>query len=303
MKSLLKLAALPAVLLAMALPALAHNGVHILDPYARVIGKTGAIFFMIDNHEKQEDVLLSATSPDAADVSLMNDHQDANGVMKMIAVPDGLAVAGGAVRTLGGAGDHVMLSGFTHKIKNGDVLTVILTFKNAGQVTVAVPVTNARSTDPTMGPTPHDAESVDLGGDDDEAPLKVKTSGPMSTAVANLTPDQTEIVAVMRAQYDKPDAPLTVDPIVVMGDNAVASWAQGDMGGRALLARKDGAWAIVLCGGSDLRLPDFLAAHGVADAAMLSQMFNAAEDQMGAGKVALSSKFPTVVMMSTPVKN
>ncbi len=177
MTSLLKLAALPAVFLALALPAIAHNGVHILDPYARVIGPTGAIFFMIDNHEPQGDVLLSATSPDASAVSLMNDHQDANGVMKMNAIPDGFAIAAGAMRTLGGAGDHVMLAGFTHKIKNGDLVTVVLTFKNAGQVTVSVPVDNARSTDPTMGPTPHDAESVDLGGDDAEPALKVKTSG------------------------------------------------------------------------------------------------------------------------------
>jgi hypothetical protein len=36
---------------------------------------------------------------------------------------------------------------------------------------------------------------------------------------------------------------------------------------------------------------------------MLSQMFNTVEDQMGADKVAFSSKFPQVVMMSTPPAN
>ena len=75
------------------------------------------------------------------------------------------------------------------------------------------------------------------------------------------------------------------------------------LGGRALLARKDGVWSITLCGGPDLRAPEFLAANGVKDADMLSQMFNTIEDQMGADKVAFSSKFPQVVMMSTPPAN
>jgi hypothetical protein len=75
------------------------------------------------------------------------------------------------------------------------------------------------------------------------------------------------------------------------------------MGGRALLALKDGVWSITLCGGPDLRAPEFLAANGVKDADMLSQMFNTVEDQMGADKVAFSSKFPQVVMMSTPPAN
>ena len=35
------------------------------------------------------------------------------------------------------------------------------------------------------------------------------------------------------------------------------------MAGRALLRRTDGAWAVVLCAGPDLRTEDFLAQHGV----------------------------------------
>lgn len=46
---------------------------------------------------------------------------------------------------------------------------------------------------------------------------------------------------VMMATFDKPEAPLTVDPVTVRGDLTVAGWAQGDMGGRALLRREEGA--------------------------------------------------------------
>ena len=110
--------------------------------------------------------------------------------------------------------------------------------------------------------------------------------------------DTDAIIAIMKAQFDTPENPLSVDPVVVEGDNALASWAQGDKGGRALLARRDGQWQIVLCGGEDLRMPAFLGEHGVSAAETLSQMYNAAEDGLGADKVALSSSFQGVVMIS-----
>ena len=61
-----------------------------------------------------------------------------------------------------------------------------------------------------------------------------------------------------------------------------------------------GVWQVILCGGPDLRMPAFLAQHGVTAAETLSQMFNAAEDGLGADKVALSSSFEGVVMITEP---
>jgi hypothetical protein len=207
----------------------------------------------------------------------------------MADAPDGFSIPAGGERVLASAGDHVMLMSLTRSLKAGDTVSLVLTFEKAGEVHLSLPVDNTRKTPPGMGPTPHDAQS----GHAAATPLQ-------STA---LTTDQKAIIDVMKAMFDKPEAPLSVDPVVVMGDAALASWAQGDMGGRALLARKDGLWSITLCGGPDLRAPEFLAANGVQDAEMLSQMFNAVEDEMGADKVAFSSKFPQVVMMSTPPAN
>lgn len=144
-----------------ALPAAAHNGVHIIDPFARVIGPSGAAYFRIVNHSATEDTLISATSPDAGMVMLMNDHQDANGVMKMEEMPDGMTTGGEDEHMLGSAGDHVMLMDLTRKIKDGDKITLVLTFKIAGQVTVTVPVDNKRTADPGAGPTQYDAESAE----------------------------------------------------------------------------------------------------------------------------------------------
>jgi periplasmic copper chaperone A len=61
------------------------------------------------------------------------------------------------------------------------------------------------------------------------------------------------ITHVMKAQFDTPDNPLTVEPVTVGGDFAVAGWRQGDKGGRALLRMVDGNWSIHLCSGDGLK--------------------------------------------------
>ena len=145
----------------LALPAAAHDGVQVIDPYARVFGPSGAVYFRIVNHETTEDVLLSASSPDAGMVMLMNNHADASGVMKMSEVPDGLVVPAENQRLLASAGDHVMLMSLTRKLKDGDKITLILTFQHAGAVTVTLPIDNKRRAESGPGPTEFDAGSPD----------------------------------------------------------------------------------------------------------------------------------------------
>lgn len=289
MKSLLAcalLAAAPAFALAPSF-ALAHEGVHVTDPFARFIGPSGAAYFRLTNHAAADDRLIAASSPDAGMVMLMSNAADANGVMKMSNL-DAIDLPGESSHDLAPEGDHVMLMEPTHPVKDGDTVALILTFEHAGQVTVTVPVMNKRMDPPGAGPTGFDAASGDHA---EVAP------GAMSTPE---DADKAAIVATMKAMFDKPEAPLTVDPVVVMGDAALASWAQGDMAGRALLAKVEGQWSITLCAGPDLRDAAFLAQNGVAEADHLSMMFNAAEDAQGAAAVARFSSFDQVVMMSTP---
>jgi hypothetical protein len=80
-------------------------------------------------------------------------------------------------------------------------------------------------------------------------------------------PDPAPQAAVIRAQlasmFDKPGNPVKTDPVVVVGNYAVAGWTQGDMGGRALLRRDGAAWAIVVCGGDGLKEAQSLEHAGV----------------------------------------
>ena len=61
--------------------------------------------------------------------------------------------------------------------------------------------------------------------------------------------DTANIVATMRALFEAPAQPLTVKPVVVEEDEAIASWTQDSHGGRAFLRRQQASWHLVLCSG------------------------------------------------------
>jgi len=155
----MKLTLIAALAALIALPVYAHDGVHIIDPYARVIGPSGAVYFRIDNAQTVDDRLIAASSPDAGMVTLMSTSANADGVMKMADAPDGFSIPAGGERVLASAGDHVMLMSLTRSLKAGDTVSLVLTFERAGVVTVTLPIDNNRKTPPGAGPTPFDAQS------------------------------------------------------------------------------------------------------------------------------------------------
>ena len=66
--------------------------------------------------------------------------------------------------------------------------------------------------------------------------------------------DAEAIRHVLMATFDKPEARLQVAPVVVVGRHALAGWAQGDRGGRAMLYQHGGQWQVALCSGDGLIL-------------------------------------------------
>ncbi len=111
--------------------------------------------------------------------------------------------------------------------------------------------------------------------------------------------DETAISVLLHSMFDKPDALLRVSPVVVSGDHAIADWVQGDMGGRALLRRKQQTWALILCAGDAIKTSAALARAGVptGDAGRLEQELAAAEAKLAANDVAMFSRFEGLVMM------
>ncbi len=109
--------------------------------------------------------------------------------------------------------------------------------------------------------------------------------------------DDREIVQVLRATFDRPEAPLAIAPVVVVGDHAVAGWVQDKRGGRALMRKQHGKWTIHLCSGDQIKHADILESTGIptATAKTLAERLAVAERAMPRDTVALFATFEGIV--------
>ncbi|WP_424362115.1 copper uptake system-associated protein [Methylocystis parvus] len=105
--------------------------------------------------------------------------------------------------------------------------------------------------------------------------------------------DQEAVRDLLLKTFDKPEARLTVDPIVVDGDVAIAGWVQGDLGGRAFLRRKGDAWSIDLCAGDALKESQSLEKLGLQKprADSLAAAVRTAEKSLNPAVLAKFSRF------------
>jgi len=111
--------------------------------------------------------------------------------------------------------------------------------------------------------------------------------------------DEDAVRHLLHTTFDKPESRLVVEPIVITAGYAIAGWTQGDMGGRALLRRKDSQWTLILCAGDGIKTPDALRHAGIArDAASaLAQALAKAEQAVPADRLAMFAKFEGLVRM------
>ena len=125
--------------------------------------------------------------------------------------------------------------------------------------------------------------------------LALLTSG---VALAEST-IEIQIDALLHDMFDKPEATLKVSPIVVAGDFAIADWTQGEIGGRALLRRKQGIWTLTLCTGDSIMSWEALRQAGVPqqEAIALEQDLTAAEAKLDPQQAAMFSRFEGTVTM------
>ncbi len=136
--------------------------------------------------------------------------------------------------------------------------------------------------------------------------LVMVSFAPWALLTTSCTPDNTgaddaAIREVLMTQFDKPEAPLTVAPVVVQGTHALAGWTQGERGGRALLRREAGLWRVVLCGGDGLKEATALRDAGLSgdDAAALAKALASAEAPLPAAQRAKFALFGATVRVET----
>jgi len=135
--------ALAAAAALMTSPAFA-DGVTVRDAYARFLpgAMSGAAFLVIENDSGSDDRLVSAASDAAQRVELHSHTMGSDGTMQMGRIEGGIALPAHSAHALERGGDHVMFMGLTGPA--GDSVTLTLTFEQAGEVTIEVPVDNTR---------------------------------------------------------------------------------------------------------------------------------------------------------------
>jgi hypothetical protein len=129
--------------------------------------------------------------------------------------------------------------------------------------------------------------------------IGVALSSATPLAHADAANDKAAIASLIGVTWDKPDAKVQADPIVVVGSYAIAGWTQGERGGRALLRRKDDKWSVVLCSGDPLKEASSLVEAGMneKEAKQLSAELAQAEAKIDPNRRAQFSLFSGTVSL------
>ena len=117
----------------------------------------------------------------------------------------------------------------------------------------------------------------------------------------NVLNDKQSIRSTINSTYDSPEYKVIIDPVVVKGKHAVASWIQQKKGGRVVLFRNtEGEWDIVLCSGKAVKDSEFLIKTGILkpEAEYLAKELASAETNISKEKIALFDSFKGVMRSS-----
>lgn len=254
-----------------------HPAIPLPPPSAPI----AAGYMVIANNGAMPDRLIGVEVPIARSASLHRTEVSADGVARVLPLEAVDIPADDTVLFEQGA-MHVMLMGLSAPLHAGDMVPATLIFEQAGRVDIEFMV------DP--------ADGMDHGTMDHSTMGHAHADGPMSVMGGT---DAEQIAALLKAQFDRPEAPLTVSPITVQGSVAVVGWSQDGMGGRAFLRKDDHGWFVELCSGESLVLPATFQSMGLgpADAEQLAAAVNSAEASAGADLIARLNAFEGTVII------
>lgn len=240
--------------------------------------RSAAGYMAIANDAPEADRLIAIESPIAAQAMLHTTEFSPEGIARMTHLP-ALEIPAQDTIVLEPGGLHVMFMGLTASVVEGQMLPATLVFEKAGRIGIEFMV------DP--------ADGVDHSRMDHAAMGQAAPTPPAPDA------DHAPIRALLLAQLDRPDAPLTVAPITVQGDIAVAGWRLGHHGGRALLRRDAQGWFVELCSGQSLILPATYQSMGLgrAEAERLAAAVSDAEARADTGLTETLDAFPGTVFI------
>lgn len=253
-------------------PALAHGLtvgdleiIHPHIPQPAGSAKAAGGFMAIVNNGTETERLLGIESGIAMKSDVHESKVDANGVGTMTHV-EAIEIPPGQTLNLEHGSYHIMFMGLTGPLTEGELHKAVLIFERAGRVEVEFMIDPPTGQD-GMDHSTMDHSGMDHGADGQDAHAAHAAHGDHAAAGPLMTGDPlVDIEALLKAQFDTPENPLTVAPITVQGETAIAGWSQNGMGGRAFLRKDDKGWFVELCAGQGLLLPQTLTGLGLAEA-------------------------------------
>ena len=265
--------------------------IHPAIPLPPAKAPSAAGYMAIANNGDHPDRLIGVEVGIAKSATLHRTEVSADGVARMLPL-EGVDIPADDTVLFEQGAMHVMLMGLSAPLHEGDMVPATLIFEHAGRVDIEFMVDPSDGMD--HGAMDHSA--MNHGAMDHAAMGHAHTDGPMSVAGGT---DAEQIEALLKAQFDRPEAPLTVAPITVQGTVAVAGWSQDGNGGRAFLRKDDHGWFVELCSGESLVLPATFQSMGLgrAEAEQLAAAVNGAEASAGADLIARLNAFEGTVMI------
>lgn len=121
----------------------------------------GGGYLTIANTGTADDRLISVSTP-AAGRAEIHEMKLEGDVMKMNALPEGLAIPAGTTVKLEPGGYHLMFMDLTGPFVEGSSVTVTLIFEKAGAVEVQLPVGSPAAKAPAMDHTMHHSQLMPL---------------------------------------------------------------------------------------------------------------------------------------------
>ncbi|MCL4875033.1 MAG: copper chaperone PCu(A)C [Anaerolineae bacterium] len=117
------------------------SGIQIAGAWARPsVAPNSAVYATIFNLTEEEDTLVGGSVAAAEVVEIHDMTMSADGVMSMFPVEGGLKIPAGGMAQLKPGSLHVMLINLSETLDAGNTLEVTLTFANAGDITLTVPI-------------------------------------------------------------------------------------------------------------------------------------------------------------------
>jgi len=264
-----------------------HAASHSMVPGAKV----GDGYLVITNTGSEPDKLVAASSERAKTVQLHQMSMD-NGIMTMRELKGGLAIPAGQTVTLA-PNYHLMFQDVSKPFKQGETIRAVLSFEKAGKIAVDFAVGKIAGPLDDIGGASGgmDHGAMDHGAMEMPGMEGMDMSGP---------PPEEAIPATLKTMFERPDKPLTILPVVVGSNWAIAGWQQDGRGGRALLKKGHHGWSIFLCSGDGIKEVAALEKAGLSadDARALAADLAGAEAGLDPKVLALFASFEGTVMMA-----